>query len=557
MSDLELLLRKLGPCLSTELVEALVNEHGLAAATARQRVSRSTEIKKLAHLVFPRGARFVYLKRDYASPMFWRALVERLLKHSTSYGGGLAALMARGGVMPVNHFLTACGAPIAQKGHIAAQGVLERLKSAELVKAFDVPGIGECLELAQTIAAPSWEVNRMRARLNTEAVLLSAVKDWARNLAFVSYNTVALRDEGSSQPRVGTFHWDLTGASYLAPLTQWDKATETKKQGYMVCDVLLGVNVAVHELRPFINKCTSLRALSKVGRCMQVFVADGFTPEAFALARESGIIPATTISLFGLEVAKALRELTDVLKDAYVRPDSFEKVAAVFSKLSHIEGAATNLRGALFEYLVADIVRQSDAHTSIQLNELLKDETGGQAEVDVLVHHSNQTVRFIECKGYKPGGTVPDEMVETWLKGRIPVMRRSPEAHFQWRECRQIFEYWTSGVLSERARGLIEEEAARVRKYDFRVVEGDELGRLIAASNNTALKNTFRQHFQAHPLSEVERVMKRPPRRLAIPKVSRLEGRNPSDFISTKPVLPGPSSKNLDEGDGSLGRSDF
>lgn len=547
MTDLELLLCKLGPCLSSELVEALVNEHGLAAATARQRVSRATEIKKLAHLVFPRGARFVYLKRDYASPTFWRALVERLLKHSTSYGGGLAALMARGGAMPVSHFLMACGAPIAQKGHIAAQGVLERLKSAELVKAFDVPGIGECLELAQTIAVPTWEVNRMRARLNTEAVLLSAIKDWARNLAFVSYNTVALRDEGTSQPRVGTFNWDLAGASYVAPLTQWDKATQTKKQGYMVCDVLLGVNVAAHELQPFINKCTTLRALAKIGRCMQIFVADGFTAEAFALARESGVIPATTTNLFGLEVAKALRELTDVLKDAYVSQDSFEKIAAVFKKLSHIEGAATNLRGTLFEYLVADVVRQSDAHTTIQLNELLKDDVGGQAEVDVLVHHFNQTVRFIECKGYKPGGKVPDEMVETWVKERIPVMRRSPEANLQWRECRQVFEYWTSGVLSERARDLIEAEAARVRKYSFRIVEGDELARLVAANNNTALKKTFRQHFQAHPLSEIERQLKRPGRRLAIPPSSRLETRRPSDFIVTDPLLPAPSADDFDD----------
>ena len=535
------LLQTLRPCLSTELVAALVKE-GVAPATARQRVSRSTEIKKLAHLVFPRGARFVYLQSDYASPEFWHELVKRLLQHSASYGGGLAALMARGGVMPVRHFLIACGAPIAQKGHIPAQGVLDRLKSAQLVTCFDAPGIGECIELAQTVEATPWELNRLRARLNTEAVLLSAVKDWARNLALVSYNTVALRDTDDGQPRVGTFNWDLTGASYLGPLTQWDKAANKKKPGYLVCDVLLGVNVAAHELQPFINKCTSLRALAKVGRCMQVFVADGYTPEAFALARENGVVPATTTSLFGLEVAKALRELTDILKDAYLRPDSFDRVAAVFDKLSHIEGAATNLRGALFEYIVADLVRQRDPHTSIDLNEILKDDAGGQAEVDVLVYHANQSVRFIECKGYKPGGTVPDEMVEVWLKERIPVMRRSPQATWQWRECRQVFEYWTSGVLSVRARGLIADEAARVKRYDLRVVEGDELGRLVAGTNSTALKMTFRQHFQAHPLSEIERVAKRPPRRLAIPPPSRLSTRNPQDFEITTPLLGAPTA---------------
>lgn len=530
------LLRTLGPCLSTELVAVLVKE-GVAPATARQRVSRSTDIKKLAHLVFPRGVRFVYLQSDYASPLFWRALVQRLLRHSSSYGGGLGALIARGGIMPVKHFLIACGAPIAQKGHIPAQGVLDRLKSAELVRVFDVPGIGECVELAQTVEAPPWELNRLRARLSTEAVLLSAVKDWARNLALVSYNTVALRDTEEGQPRVGTFNWDLTGASYLAPLTQWDKAGSKKKPGYLVCDVLLGVNVEAHELQPFINKCVTLRSLTKVGRCMQIFLADGYTAEAFALAKESGIIPATTANLFGHEVAKALRELTDVLKEAYLRPDSFDKVAAIFDRLSHIEGAATNLRGALFEYLVADLVRQSAPYTSINLNELLKDDAGSQAEVDVLVFHANQSVRFIECKGYKPGGTVPDDMVEVWLKERIPVMRRSPEATGYWRECKQVFEFWTSGVLSERARELIAHEASRVKRYSFRVVEGEELGCLIAATNSTALKKTFRQHFQAHPLSEVDRLSKRPSRRLPIPPSSSLTRRSPNNVDLTTPLL--------------------
>jgi hypothetical protein len=249
----------------------------------------------------------------------------------------------------------------------------------------------------------------------------------------------------------------------VAPLTQWDKATQTKKQGYMVCDVLLGVNVAAHELQPFINKCTTLRALAKIGRCMQLFVADGFTAEAFALARESGVIPATTTNLFGLEVAKALRELTDVLKDAYVSQDSFEKIAAVFKKLSHIEGAATNLRGTLFEYLVADVVRQSDAHTTIQLNELLKDDVGGQAGVDVLAHHFNQTVALSNARATSPAARCLTDGRD--LQRSAFRTRRSPEA-IPVARVPQV-RILTSGVLSERARRPIEAEAARVRKYSL------------------------------------------------------------------------------------------
>ena len=62
-----------------------------------------------------------------------------------------------------------------------------------------------------------------------------------------------------------------------------------------------------------------------------------------------------------------------------------------------------------------------------------------------------------------------------------------------------------------------------------------------------ALKKTFRQHFQAHPLSEIERQLKRPGRRLAIPPSSRLETRRPSDFIVTDPLLPAPSADDFDD----------
>ncbi|MBM3117891.1 hypothetical protein [Jeongeupia naejangsanensis] len=523
-------LNMLGPCLSTELVAALVRDYGLTPATARQRVSRSTAIKKLAHVVFPRGVRFVYLQSEYASPHFWTALIKRLLEHSVSYGGGLAALMARGGLMPVPHFLIACGAPVAQKGHIAARGVLDRLRAAELVKVFDTPGVGECVELAQTVDAPSWELSRMRARISTEAVLLNAIKDWARNLGVVSYNKVALRDEGEEQPRVGTFNWDLAGPSYLAPLTQWDKVASSVKQGYLVCDTLLGVNVEAYQLQPFIHKCVTLRSLAKVGRCLQMFVADGFSAEAFALAKENGVIPATTTHLFGQDVAKALRELTDVLNSAFVNENTLEMVTAVFNKLRHIEGAATNLRGALFEYLVADVVRLGAAHTSIRLNEIVKDDKGRTAEIDVLAHHFDQSVRFIECKGYKPGGTVPDEMVERWLRDRIPVIRSAAEADRDWRKCRHEFEFWTSGVLSEYARGLVTDEAARVRKYGLKLVEGAEVAQMVSATNNLALKNAFRQHFQHHPLSTAAKQVKRVRRPLPIPPNAYLERRRLADY---------------------------
>ncbi|MFM1907440.1 MAG: hypothetical protein RLZZ591_1117 [Pseudomonadota bacterium] len=524
MADIvQIALTRIGPCVSTALVKALVDEYRLTPANARQKVSRSTSIKKLAYLPFPRNARFVYLQSDYASHEFWHALTDELLRNSISYGGGLAALLARGGVMPVEHFAIACGAPLAQKGHQSPATILSRLEKADLVKVFDVPGIGKCLELSQKAAAQSFELAQMRARLKTETILLCAIKDWARNLGLVSYNKVELRDEGDKQPKVGTFNWDMTGPSYVGPLVQWSGSKP--KSGFLVCDVLLGTNVSEKELQPFINKCKTLRSLTKVGRCMQIFVADGYTPEAFALARSNGVIPATTETLFGADVAKALRELTDLLKDVFPRVDTFEKVDAVFSRLSHIEGAATNLRGALFEYFTAELVRLNSAHTTIQLNEILRDDIGRSAEVDVLVLHIRQTVRFIECKGYKPGGIIPDDLVKHWLDDRIPVIRRAAAQEPFWNNCQQVFEFWTSGDLSPEAKQNVKDAASKTTKYTLKIVDRDAIMEALKATNSTALKKTFKEHFSEHPLEKAERASKKAGRKLPIPGASQLPKR--------------------------------
>lgn len=401
--------------------------------------------------------------------------------------------------MPKAHFAIACGAPLKQKGHVSPTAIFDRLHTAKLIQSLDVPSIGECVELSNQVAPEGYELARMRARLRTEEILLRAVRDWARKLGLASFQKIAIRDEAAdgNQPRVGTFYWDLTGPSYLAPMVQWSESG--LKPGFLVCDVLLGGNLKPEHLRPFISKCKTLRSLRNVGRCLQVFIADGYEKEALTLARSEGIIPATPESLFGEEVAKSLNQLTELLGDLYPRTENLEMLDAVFSRLSRIEGAAVNLRGALFEYLAAEMVRSTSTYTDIRMNEIFRDEIGRAAEVDVLVVDNNKTVRFIECKGYKPGGSVPDEMVARWLNDRIPLLRKVAMKNSFWGNCTFQFEFWTTGQLSPEAGAIVSKASQTVRKYSLRVVDQTALEALGKASNNTALKKTLQEHFLAHP----------------------------------------------------------
>ncbi len=493
-----------GPCLSTDLTKILAKEHSLSEETARKRVSRGfAELKRLPYLTFPRKARFIYLQNDYNSPQYWEALKKSILDNSPAYGPALASLIQRGGLIPKEHFHIVCGAPLRQKKHLSSEIILSRLIRAEVVKELAVPGIGPCIALTGMLTGSEPDVNQLRARLVTEAILLKAIRMWVRNLGIASFNKVALRDEGNMMPKVGTFVWDLTGPSYLAPMVDWNKQGKPVP-GFIACDILLGSEVDEIGLRPFLQKISTLKSLKRIGRCLYIFVADSYTSLAFRKAKEKGIIPATPETLFGSEVAQGLARLTEVLTQAAklsINPDVFDEL---FQRLGKIEGATGNLRGALFEFIVAELVRQTIS-SQVMLNQIIKDyETGAQAEVDVLAVKKNRTVHFIECKGYHPSSVVADDEVERWLSNRIPLIRKYALQHPEWKHLELHFEFWTTGNLSNIAVKMIDKAKATTRKYEIEYRNAMAVQAYALEVKDPSLLKTLNNHFLEHPMLTIE-----------------------------------------------------
>ncbi|KVW61710.1 hypothetical protein [Burkholderia ubonensis] len=504
MADiLERLLQDHGPILSTELTRLLVDKHKLTPAAARKRVSRlGPDIARL-YLAFPRNARFVYLKKDFGSPEYWQSLIKALLDTRSAYGLALVALQQRGGIMLADHFPIACGAPLRQAKHLSPETIVARLKQANLVGEYVIPGVGNCIGLVQGPDRYDFASAEIKARVLTEEILLNAIKMWMRNLGLVSYDKVAMRGDSESLPKVSTFAWDLTAPSYLGPMLDWSRSG-TPKQGFVACDVLLGLEIDEPGLRPFIYKSTTLRSLKNVGRCLQIFVASRYTKQAFDLAKRNGIVPATPDSLFGSEVAEGLAQLTTVLREAAVAAANPEVLNEVFSRLSKIEGAANNLRGALFEFVVAEIVRQLFAGTSVTMNEHFQDDAGAKAEVDVVATNHRRSVHFIECKGYQPYGTVPDKYVMAWLEQRLPLVYQAARKHSGWKDLDIHFEFWTTGKLSPAAIAAVEEASGRIRKYTVAFRDASAVRDLAKQTRDTSLIKTLEQHFLAHPMATVE-----------------------------------------------------
>jgi hypothetical protein len=146
--SIEAILKSEGPCLSSRL-GARLEQAGLSAAAARQRIARSNgPIKRLQGLIFPRGARFLYHQSSFNSDRYWEALIRDIGEASPAYAAAVAALMARGCIVPQTYWDVVSGSPLRQRGQVASQTVLERLLAVRLVENVDVIGVGPCVAMA-------------------------------------------------------------------------------------------------------------------------------------------------------------------------------------------------------------------------------------------------------------------------------------------------------------------------------------------------------------------------------------------------------------------------
>ncbi len=478
---------------SGELAKLLI-QTGISPVAARQRIARADEsVHFLDRLPLPRNARFVYLADQYGSPLFWTALIECLNEMPGAYGHALAAIRARGGVISQAHLTIATGLPVQMSRRLAAEEVGGRLEAAGLLQRVTVRGVGACLAFSKDLSYLQDPASDMIARLIVERVLLEAVKTWGKRLAIGSFNRFELRDEKEKQPRVGAFEFDLAAPSYLIGLTKRVKG-ETLVPGFMVCDVLLNGELTLEAIKPFIRKCQTLALGRNMPKCLPIFVSDRYKPDALNAARSAGIIPATTESLFGEAVAKALKELTNTLKDAADRAIDPEKFAKMFDVLSSFEGVAGTLRGALFEFVSKDIAQKA-LHARTKMNTTIRSGGKDVAEIDLQAIVENHRVHFIECKGISPNSFVDADEVERWLHKRIPAIREWALQNLEFRGIPMSFELWSTGELKPESLAAVGQASRDTKKYEIRWRGPAQIEELTESTRDQALLKVVRQHF--------------------------------------------------------------
>jgi hypothetical protein len=487
-----------GP-MTTSHAARFLQETGLSPEAARKAVSRRSKgISTLHGLPFPKRARFIYLDVQFGTDNYWSKLTEAIHEANPAYAAALSGLRARGGVVLRKHFDIISGSPTIQKRQLASSVVLERLKSVKLMTSVMIDGLGECVVLGQSNSINSIQLKVLRARLLTESVLLDAIRSWATRMNMTSQKVTRIRDE-SPMPKVGTFNFDISGPSYLRPLLSF--ANGEPQPGFFVADVILGQDLDEQMVSPFIRKCVMLGNLGKVKPVIPMLIADNFTPDALWLCRSKGIIATRPATLFGNDVARALEDLLKTLTNASSAVNETpSQLESLFRRLGAIEGAAGNLRGALFELIVGHSVRSIEGGT-VDIGMLVNDrKSGKRAELDVRLVKEKQ-VSIYECKGYQPSAKVAASEIKEWLEERIPVIYSALKAEERFSATNFIFEFWTCGTFDNEALALLEGAQANIYRYRVAWKNGKDIQNYASGLAAPGIRKILNEHYFNHPIN--------------------------------------------------------
>jgi hypothetical protein len=371
-------------------------------------------------------------------------------------------------------------------------GLLERITGV---------GIEETVRFGRNNPFSSSPEHLLRARSIAEDIMLSALRDWLRKNGLASYEKIEVRPgsgQTGSMPEFGHFNWDLTGPSYMHPLAIRRKSGI--RPGFVVADVALDVEVNASSAAAFLKKVASIRA-QNTPPAVSILVADRFTSDAWKLGRERGVWFTTPGLILGREVGAALEGLINVLSNAAAAAtENWDRVEELLRKLGKIEGAALNIRGALFEMIVGGAITSSSA-TSIDIRQRIHSEKGA-TDIDLLAVRGKTHVTAYECKGKEPGGVTHLPEVERWLTTQVPIIVEWLRRQERFTASRIGVSFWTSGVFSPAAKAFLSEAKAKTMKYDVDFNDGDGVYDFVKATRDRGRIAVYEEHFRHHPLAQ-------------------------------------------------------
>lgn len=486
-------LRHGGPQLSSAVALQLIRE-GASPSNARKLIQRSfPEIKRLSEITFPHRERFLYLPEQHDTPPFWESLFLAFRSTNSVYGHAIDALRIRGGSVPGEYFGIISGSPIKLRGHLSVDRVREALQRLGVLNVTPHPEWASVITLKPHVPGVHG-LGMSRARMLAEDIAADATMNFLQRTGLGSYGKVKVRNFIEA-PTFGAFKWDITAPCYVSPLRRYAKGQKGFQNGFLVADVLLGAELGLEHVKPFLMKTEIMRSNPKTALFLSLLIADKFSKEALRAGKAVGHLMLTTETLFTREIAEALKALIEVLtKAATAAADYPELVYDLFDQLSSIEGSASSMQGPLFELWLARYLFL-DGWSIRGIGHRMKVwETGETVEVDVLVDQANG-MRIRACEAKAHASLVSLGEIKDWITRQIPRIKAALLQNRDGRTPDLVFEFWTTSSFSPEALEFLETAARRTKAYGIKWFDRTQLPTFAEKAGDTYLPKILNDFF--------------------------------------------------------------
>lgn len=301
------------------------------------------------------------------------------------------------GLLPAND-LSASG------GRLPLGTLIDQLQHIRLIDS--VAAAPEIYRLGTEFGAVGIQKAAFQKKLELEQSLLTGFLDWLRNCFLLSYESNTLRSSATTATPFNQSLWDIHGPIYCGPLTKDESLRRIiTTEDFLVGEILVFRQYNVNDAEAIIERVKNVIHRWRTISLTAVVLAPSLSGPAWKQLRELGIVPIVLRQVFGRNIEELLRRFSNVLSakgETTERVDEIEKSLELTKGTVADEGLLGNLKGTLFELLIALALQTEGFDTTLQKTVRKLDE-GKQYEVDVTAIRGESLCKLIECKGRHAG----------------------------------------------------------------------------------------------------------------------------------------------------------
>lgn len=474
MTEIEKILEKKGPLMSSELAVLLSKRLKIPVNTASQKISRNKSVNKIKGF-FVSNQSLIFLNEQYKDEKLYDTFSKALLENGKKYWYCINAINMHGGIIDSKFLECYTNYPVLPlKKHLPFKVVMQKFVSNGIL----IFNNTEYSFAPKFAPLKTTNLTHRTIEIIKEDIL-KHFHELLRNLGMISYNTGELFAE------YGKFKWSFKGTSYLRGLVI------NKKPGFVLADILFGKEIRKHDVEFFIEKLNHVQSFKNASKVIPFLIIDDLHKDALSELKKNGVAIGFIKDLFGDKYAFALRELVSVLNNAGASLKSQpNKYLELISELKlYNETLIYNIRGTLFEYFVGHL--HSKKSQSIDVGREIF-ENNGKHEIDVFAIYSDKVV-FAECKA--TNSKIDLAKIEKWVSIKLPAFRKWLLKQETIKNHSIEFEYWATGGYTKDASKKLKATSKSTSKYKVSYFDGKDIREKAVAMKNKKLKEAIDNYF--------------------------------------------------------------